>query len=165
MRRGTWIRTALIDASQFRWTVSVLSALRLWILLGLFAQHERITLVAGTALTAWLMTTTHTKSIHSTCVLLADWTANAIQAIAGFVIRTILVVLAMASDASDEGTALGAFGTAADSLVVLWQAFGAAAATHLAVGARIDAVLIKAGLVIGTVSIYLAFGCENDMNH
>lgn len=92
----------------------------MWILFGLLAQHERISLVACAAFTSWLMATSNTKSIHSTRVLLANWTAKAIQAIAGLIISTILVVLTVSGDASDEGTTLSAFGTAADSLVILW---------------------------------------------
>lgn len=103
------------------------------------------------------MATTHTDGIQGAGLLFADGAADAVQTIAGLMVSAVLVVLTVSCDAGDEGIALGAGGTAAHSLVVLGQALGAAAAAHLAMGAGIHAVLIEAGLVVGTVGIDLAF--------
>lgn len=73
-------------------------------------------------------------------------------------IRTILVVLTVSSDAGHKWAALSARRTLADSLVILWQALSSTAATHLSVCAGIDAVLVQAGLVIRTIRIDLALG-------
>lgn len=72
-------------------------------------------------------------------------------------IRTILVVLAVSSDAGDEWISLSSGWTDAHSLVVLSQALGPIATTHLAMSAGIHAVFVQTGLVIRTVGVDLAF--------
>jgi len=114
-------------------------------------------LEARATLTLRLMTTSLTNGIHGAGILFTNWTADAIQTIAGLVIRAILVVLAMTCDARNEGTSLCASRTLADGLVILWQALGSTATTHLAMGTRIHAVLIQASLVVRAIRINLTF--------
>lgn len=158
MRSGARIGASLIYAGQLRGTVGILGALGLRGNLWDVALDERIASVARTALALRLVATTHADGVDGTCLLFANWTADAVQTVAGLVIGTILVVLTVSGDAGDEGVALGSGRTTAHGLVILRQALGATAAANLSMGARIDAVLVQTGLVVRTVGIDLALG-------
>lgn len=158
MRRGAGISTALIDAGQFRGTFRILCAFRFGFLLGQVALHIRIAKEAGTAFALRLMTTSHAECVRGAGFLFANGSTDAIQTIAGLVVCAILVVLAVSSDAGHKWTALSASRALADSLVILWQALGSTAATHLSMCAGIDAVLVQARLIVRTIRIDLTLG-------
>lgn len=152
----------MIDAGQLRGTFRVLCTFRFRFRLGQVALHIRITQEARTAFTLRLMTTSHTESIGSAGFLFTNRSTDTIQTIAGLVICTILVVLTVSSDAGHEGTALSASWALADSLVILWQTLGSAAATHLSMCTGIDAVFVQAGLIVRTIGIDLALGWKEE---
>lgn len=156
MRSGARIGASLIYAGQLGWAVGILGALGLRDNLWNVALDERIASVTWTALALWLVATTHADGVEGTCLLFANWTADSVQTVAGLVIGTILIVLAVSGDAGDEGVALGSGRTTAHGLVILRQALGATAASDLSMGAWVDAVLVQAGLVVRTVGIDLA---------
>lgn len=162
MGRGTRICTTLIDAGQLGGTFRVLCTFWFRFRLGQLTLHVGITQEAWTAFALGLMTTSHTEGIGGAGFLFTNRSADTIQTIAGLVICTILVVLTVSSDAGHEGTALSASWALADSLVILWQALGSTAATHLSMCAGIDAVLVQASLVVRTIGIDLALGWKGE---
>lgn len=90
----------------------------------------------------------------------AHLATNPVQTIASLVVGAVLVVLTLASDASQQGIALVAGLAHAIGAMVLGETLGTLAAVNRAVTARIQTLFVVARLVVGTVGIALAFGCE-----
>lgn len=93
------------------------------------------------------------------CIRIAYGATYAVEAIASLIVRAVFVVLANAGYTRDQRIALGAYRAGACSSVVLGPAFSIVTALRVGIiGAWIQAFVIVAGLVVGTVVVALAFG-------
>lgn len=160
-RLGARILAVSAEAGQMTGTVGVHTALRFGGRFTLTAVDVRIAQRAGRAGALDLMALALAEGTLAAGVRIADRPADAVEAIAGVIVRTVLVVLADAGDAGDERIALGAGRTRAGGPVVLGQALGVlATGGGGVVGARVQAFVVVAGLVVRTVGVGLAFGCN-----
>lgn len=162
VRLGARVLAAFVVAGQMRCTVGVDATLRLggqWLTLA--ALHVRIADRSGRTRALRLMALAFALRVRAAGVRIADGSANPVQAIASLVVGTVLVVLAHAGHASDQGIALGAGRARTGRAMILRQTLGVVAAADGAiVGARIQTLVIVAGLVVRTIVVRLAFGSE-----
>lgn len=98
------------------------------------------------------------ESVRSTRLIVADWSANAVQSIASFVISAIFIVLAKSGDARDEWISLSSSWANAVGAMLLRKTFSAL--STLILTARIQTFLVRAGLVVGTFIIVATFSCK-----
>jgi hypothetical protein len=91
-------------------------------------------------------------------VFVTDSSAHSVEAIAGLVVGTVLVVLTDTRDASNQRVTLHSGWTLTGSSVVLDQTFSTAAAAL--VDTRVETVFVDASLVVWTVVVGGAFGCK-----
>jgi hypothetical protein len=89
-------------------------------------------------------------------VFVTDSSAHSVEAIAGLVVGTVLVVLTDTRDASNQRVTLHSGWTLTGSSVVLDQTFSTAAAAL--VDTRVETVFVDASLVVWTVVVGGAFG-------
>ena len=89
-------------------------------------------------------------------VFVANRSTHSVETVTGFVISAVFVVLANTSDASHQGVSLHTGWTLTRRSVVLDETLSTAAA---ALGyARVSAVFVDAGFIVGTVVVGGTFG-------
>lgn len=154
---GAWILAACIDTCQLCGTFRVVGTLRLFTVSGAF--DVRIAGGAWLTCAQRLMTAALTTGGHCARVRIAHGATNTIQAIAGFIVATIFVVLAHTAHTGNHWITLRTLWTNAVGTMVLCQTFGATAALCWTMRAWIQAFLVVTRLIVRTVRVSFAFGC------
>lgn len=86
-------------------------------------------------------------------IILANGSTDSVQSVAGFVICTVLVVMTHRGDAGDSRVTLGASWTDTLCPVRNCNAFCPTTTRDISNQARGNAIVVLAGLVIGTIAI------------
>lgn len=100
------------------------------------------------------------QRVSSARALRARRPTDAVEPVADLRVVAVLVVMADARDAGAVGVALGAGGTATGR-GVRDRLAGRSASAGIAECARIDAVVVYATSIEGTVVVRFAFGCKD----
>lgn len=162
-RQFARIGAVFVEAGQMTGTVGVHTAFRFSryrCRLALAALDIRITDEAVRTFALRLMTNAKAVGGFGAGVGIANRSTDAVESIAGLIVRAVFVVLAHAGDASNERIALGADATRAGGAMVLRHALGVVAALDgRIVGARVEAFAVVAGLVVGAIVVGGTFGC------
>lgn len=117
VRFGARILATGINTGQLWWTIGIGGTLRLFAIASAF--DVRIAGSAWLTIAYGLMAMAFTTGGRSTWISIANGSANAVEAIARFVIATIVVVLTNTTDTWDQWVALRSLRTDAIGMMVL----------------------------------------------